>query len=212
MKNSIFSRFTKLSLAALLLLSLTAFTGCPNNAGTDSTSDPVDSSLSVIGTWVDAGEYGNSYYEITESYFKNYGDYGYEGSDYESYEGDNVTIVKESSTSGYIYIKYTKALETVYEEPEDADSWTHSAAYTYNGVNYPEYWYRYSATAPDAGKWYALHYKDLTASSVDICGAWGSGTGAVTSTETLEEAKAEFTVDSEKNYFGNYSSCALVNE
>lgn len=206
MKNSIFSRFTKLSLAALLLLSLTAFTGCPNNAGTDSTSDPVDPSLSVIGTWVDAGEYGNSYYEVTESYFKNYGD------SYESYEGDNVTIDPESSTSGYIYIKYTKAYEAVYEEPADADNWSHSDAYTWNGVDYPEYWYRYSTTAPDVGKWYALHYKNLTASSVDICGAWGSGTGAVTSTDTLAEAKVEFTVDSEKNYFGNYSTCALVNE
>jgi hypothetical protein len=201
MKNSIFSRFTKLSLAALLLLSLTAFTGCPNNAGTDPTSDPVDSSLSVIGTWVDAGEYGNSYYEVTESYFKNYGDYGYEGSEYDSYEGDNVTIVPESTTSGYIYIIYTKAYEFTEEDKSDDDSWT---ATTWPSAGF----YRYSTTAPDVGKWYALHYKNLTASSVDISGA----SGTVTSTDTLAEAKAEFTVDSEKNYFGNYSTCALVNE
>ncbi|MCR5285147.1 MAG: hypothetical protein K6D95_06090 [Treponema sp.] len=208
MKNSIFSRFTKLSLSALLLLSLAAFTGCPNNAGTDSTSDPVDSSLSVIGTWVDAGEYGNFYYEITESYFKNYGDYGYEGSDFEGYAGDNVTIVPESSTSGYIYIKYTRASETVYTEPEDAGSWTHYAASEWG----PESWFRYSATAPDVGKWYAIHYQNLTASSVDISGAAGLGTGAVTSTETLDEAKAEFTVENEKTYFGTHTTCALVNE
>lgn len=199
MKNSIFSRFTKLSLAALLLLSLTAFTGCPNNAGTDSTSKPVDSSLSVIGTWVDAGEYGNSYYEITESYFKNYGDYGYEGSEYESYEGDNVTIVKESSTSGYIYIKYTKAYEFTEEDKSDDDSWT---ATSWPSAGY----YRYSTTAPDVGKWYAIHYKNLTASSVDISGA----SGTVTSTDTLEEAKAVFTVA--KDYYRYYSSCAKVNE
>lgn len=201
MKNSIFSRFAKLSLTAMLLLSLTAFTGCPNSSTTDSTSDPANSSLSVTGTWLESGSYGNSYYEVTESYFKNYGDNGDEASKYESYEGDSVTIVKESSTSGYIYIKYTKAYEAVYEEPtEDLDSWTHYASDTY------EYWYRYSTSAPDVGKWYALHYKNLTASSVDISAAFGT----VTSTDTLEEAKAEFTVAND--YYGYYSSCAKVNE
>lgn len=207
MKNSIFSRFTKLSLAALLLLSLTAFTGCPNTA----TSDPTENTYSIIGKWVDSGSWGNSYYQITNDYFKNYGEDG-NGKEYEGYEGDNVTIVKESSTSGYIYIIYTKAPETVYTEPEDADSWTHYAAYTWDGVDYPESWFRYSTTAPDVGKWYAIHYQNLTASSVDISGAAGLGTGAVTSTETLAEAKAEFTVDNEITYFGKHTTCALVNE
>lgn len=183
----------------MLLLSLAAFTGCPNSSTTDSTSDPANSSLSVTGTWLDAGEYGNSYYEVTESYLKNYGDYGYEGSEYESYEGDNVTIVKESSTSGYIYIKYTKAYEFTEEDKSDDDSWT---ATTWPSAGY----YRYSTTAPDVGKWYALHYKNLTASSVDISGA----SGTVSSTDTLEEAKAEFTVAND--YYGYYSSCAKVNE
>ncbi len=61
--------------------------------------------------------------------------------------------------------------------------------------------YTYSATAPDVGKWYAISYKNLTDNSVSLSGAYGN----LTSTDTLEEAKKEFTI--ENGYFAYYSEC-----
>ena len=90
------------------------------------------------------------------------------------YTGNNAKVYKTSETSGYIYIQYTKAA--------NAD-WT------------------YSETAPDVGKWYAVHYKDLTDSTLKLSGAYkADGKSAVA---TIDEAKAEFTVDN--GYFGIYS-------
>ena len=61
--------------------------------------------------------------------------------------------------------------------------------------------YTYSSTAPDVGKWYAISYKNLTDNSVSLSGAYGK----LTSTDTLEEAKKEFTI--ENGYFASYSEC-----
>ena len=47
------------------------------------------------------------------------------------YTGNNAKVYKTDEKSGYIYIQYTKAM--------NAD-------------------YSYSETAPDVGKWYAVHY------------------------------------------------------
>lgn len=91
-----------------------------------------------------------------------------------SYAGNNAKVYKTSETSGYIYIQYTKAM--------NAD-WT------------------YSETAPDVGKWYAVHYKDLTDSTLKLSGAYKAD--GKTATATIEEAKAEFTVDN--GYFAGYS-------
>lgn len=90
------------------------------------------------------------------------------------YAGNNAKVYKTDDKSGYIYIKYTKAA--------NAD-WT------------------YSETAPDVGKWYAVHYKDLTDSTLKLSGAYKAD--GKTATATIEEAKAEFTVDN--GYFGAYS-------
>ena len=92
------------------------------------------------------------------------------------YEGNELKVEKTSDTAGYIYIKYTKSM--------NAD-WT------------------YSETAPDVGKWYAISYKNLTNTTISLSGAYSSAEGAKTSTETLEEAKKEFTI--ENGYFGFYS-------
>lgn len=114
----------------------------------------IDADDLLVGTWTDGTKYGT--YIITNTTFENAG----------SYKGDNLVVQKLDSTSGYIYIKYTVAM--------NADS-------------------SYSETAPDVGKWYAISYKDLGAEKISISGAY-KDRGA-TSCETLDEAVTEFTVD-----------------
>lgn len=114
----------------------------------------IDADDLLVGTWTDGTKYGT--YIITNTTFENAG----------SYKGDNLVVQKLDSTSGYIYIKYTVAM--------NAD-------------------YSYSETAPDVGKWYAISYKDLGAEKISISGAY-KDSGA-TSCETLDEAVTEFTVD-----------------
>ena len=159
MKNTKFS-FNRawLVLTALLMSALVAvsFTSCKSD----------DDDASIYGTWVNKTDTYTETYKITETMFSN----GY-------YEGNNLTVIESSDSSGYIYIKYTKSM--------NAD-WS------------------YSENAPDVGKWYAISYKNLTDDTVSISGAYKSGGGA-TSTETLDEAVSEFTI--ENGYFGTYSDC-----
>ena len=181
MKNLKFSRlFAAVTFVAILVLA-----GC---------KQPDTSTVaSLYGTWVDSY---NSYYKITATTFENYGD------TYESYAGNALTVVEDTEDSGRIFIKYTKSYESTNTKPtgDDAETWTYSPANPAWGT--AESWYRYSTTAPDVGKWYAISYKDLTANSIKISGA----AGTKTSCDTLEEAKTEFTVDN--GYFSYYSSCA----
>lgn len=114
----------------------------------------IDADDLLVGTWTDGTKYGT--YIITNTTFENAG----------SYKGDNLVVQKLDSTSGYIYIKYTVAM--------NAD-------------------YSYSETAPDVGKWYAISYKDLGAEKISISGAYKDD--GATSCETLDEAVTEFTVD-----------------
>lgn len=102
------------------------------------------------------------------------------GDGYNSYAGNNLVISKTSENSGYIYIQYTKAYCA-----------EHST---------------YDNDSPDVGKWYAISYKSLTASSIKISGAYKKG--GETSTETLKEAMAEFTI--ENGYFSTYSECTKL--
>ena len=158
MKNTKFS-FNRawLVLTALLMSALVAvsFTSCKSD----------DDDASIYGTWVNKTDTYTETYKITETLFSN----GY-------YEGNNLTVIESSDSSGYIYIKYTKSMN---------DDWS------------------YSETAPDVGKWYAISYKNLTDDTVSISGAYKSG--GATSTETLDEAVSEFTI--ENGYFGTYSDC-----
>lgn len=121
------------------------------------------------------GEWKSSYgeiYAISSTSLSNGGSWG------DCYAGDSllVSYTSEAQTSGYIYIKYTRAMN-------------------------PDY--SYSETAPDVGKWYALSFKNLTSSSMEISGAFKKE--GKTSTETLEEAIKEFTV--KNGYFDSYSEC-----
>lgn len=158
MKNTKFS-FNRawLVLTALLMSALVAvsFTSCKSD----------DDDASIYGTWVNKTDTYTETYKITETMFSN----GY-------YEGNNLTVIESSDSSGYIYIKYTKSM--------NAD-WS------------------YSENAPDVGKWYVISYKNLTDDTVSISGAYKSG--GATSTETLDEAVSEFTI--ENGYFGTYSDC-----
>ena len=96
------------------------------------------------------------------------------------YEGDSIIIItnENDNTSGTIFFKYTVSMN-------------------------PDPDYSYSNTAPDVGKWYAVNYNNLTKNSVSLSGAYKSD--GKTSTETLEEAIQEFTV--ENGYFASYSEC-----
>ncbi|MBR1638886.1 MAG: hypothetical protein IJ688_05825 [Treponema sp.] len=146
MKNLKFSRlFAAFAFVAVLVLS-----GCVQ---------PVDSSAadSLIGTWVNASSYGNSYYKITESTFENYGD------DYESYAGNTLTIVAADESSGTIFFKYTRAADANWNYTTDA------------------------SLAPDIGKWYAVSYKDLTDTSVLLSGAYGTKSSCDTLEEAKTE-------------------------
>lgn len=126
------------------------------------------------------GKWIDAYSSVYEISKTEFKNYGEGTYSFSGYEGNNLLIGKVSSDSGYIYIKYTKSMM-------------------------PDY--SYSTTAPDVGKWYAISYKDLKNNSLSISGAYKSG--GKTSTESLEEAIKEFTIDN--GYFSTYSTCSKSN-
>lgn len=158
-------------LCALLFVSF-SFMSCQQEDETEYVN------YSLTGTWVNSYSGGTSVYKITSSTFDNSGTSSYNGttSTYDSYAGNNLVVsyTNDEETAGYIYIKYTRAMNSDYSE-----------------------------TAPDVGKWYAIAFKELTASSVLLSGAYNAS--GKTSTETLEEAISTFTIA--KEYFNNYSEC-----
>lgn len=160
-------------LCALLFVSF-GFMSCQQEDETEYVN------YSLTGTWVNSYSGGTSVYKITSSTFDNSGTSNYNGttSTYDSYAGNNllVSYTNDEETAGYIYIKYTRAM--------NLDS-------------------SYSETAPDVGKWYAIAFKELTASSVSLSGAYNAS--GKSSTETLEEAISTFTIDN--GYFDYYSEC-----
>ena len=160
-------------LCALLFVSF-GFMSCQQEDETEYVN------YSLTGTWVNSYSGGTSVYKITSSTFDNSGTSSYNGttSTYDSYAGNNllVSYTNDEETAGYIYIKYTRAMN-------------------------PDY--SYSETAPDVGKWYAIAFKELTASSVSLSGAYNAS--GKTSTETLEEAISTFTLAN--GYFSYYSEC-----
>lgn len=158
-------------LCALLFVSF-SFMSCQQEDETEYVN------YSLTGTWVNSYSGGTSVYKITSSTFDNSGTSSYNGttSTYDAYAGNNLVVsyTNDEATSGYIYIKYTRAMN-------------------------PDY--SYSETAPDVGKWYAIAFNDLTASSLSLSGAYGT----VSSTSTLEEAISTFTIAN--GYFTTYSEC-----
>lgn len=116
----------------------------------------IDADDLLVGTWTGGSTEWPESYTITNTTFESKG----------YYKGNNLVVQKLDSTSGYIYIKYTVAM--------NAD-WS------------------YSETAPDVGKWYAISYKDLGAEKISLSGAYKKD--GATSCKTLDEAVTEFTVD-----------------
>lgn len=147
-------------LCALLFVSF-GFMSCQQEDETEYVN------YSLSGTW--KSSYGEIF-AITSTSLSNSGSWG------DSYAGNNLVVsyTNDEETSGYIYIKYTRAMN-------------------------PDY--SYSETAPDVGKWYAIAFKELTASSVSLSGAYGT----VSSTSTLEDAISTFTIAN--GYFSTYSEC-----
>ena len=175
-------------LCALLFVSF-GFMSCQQEDDDNGLPDGVyelSDNSALIGTWVNSYSGGTSVYKITSSTFDNSGTSSYNGttSTYDSYAGNNleVSYTNDEETSGYIYIKYTRAYCS-----------THSDSTTYT--------YIYDEDAADVGKWYAIAFKELTASSVSLSGAYGT----VSSTSTLEEAISTFTIAN--GYFSTYSEC-----
>lgn len=180
MKSSSFIKRTASVFSAILVLFLSFNLMSCKTAG-DSRNDIIQteklsSDSILIGKWKD--NY-SSYYEISETEFKNYGD------SFDNYAGNSLLIAKTSSDSGYIYIKYTRAYCPKHSAPNNS-VWT------------------YDTDAPDVGKWYAIAFKDLTSNSVSLSGAYKKADGK-TSTVTLEEAINEFTI--ENGYFETFSEC-----
>ena len=121
------------------------------------------------------GKWTSSFGEVYEISKDYFKTYGTWGN---GYEGDSIIIItnENDNTSGTIFLKYTVSMN-----PDES----------------------YSNTAPDVGKWCAVSYKNLTKNSVSLSGAFKLG--GKTSTETLEKAIQEFTV--ENGYFASYSEC-----
>ena len=125
------------------------------------------------------GKWQDSYGSIYEISQTKFSNYG---ESYESYAGNNLVISKTSENSGYIYIQYTRAADENWNYTTDKEK------------------------APDIGNWYAISYKELKENSIQLSGACKSE--GKTSTESLEEAITEFTIDN--GYFGTYSDCTKL--
>lgn len=177
--------FTKVTLAALFVLSAVAFSSCkadPEEEYIPSVTDLVklsDYDL-LIGNWTSG--YGESFSIGTQSFSS------------DSYAINNTYVYKASKTSGFIYGKYTEIYDwtkETTEEPENKNGWL-------------EYWGKWYPTNYDLlGKWYAIYYDKLSATSVELSGAYKfDGKEAC---DTLEEALEEFTIGN--GYFAGNSSC-----
>lgn len=162
-------------LCALLFVSF-GFMSCQQEDDDNGLPDGVyelSENSALIGTW--QSSYGEIF-KITSTSLSNGGSWG------DAYAGNNLVVsyTNDEATSGYIYIKYTRAYCSTHSDPTT---------------------YIYDTDAADVGKWYAIAFKELTASSVSLSGA----AGTVSSTSTLEEAISTFTIDN--GYFTTYSEC-----
>lgn len=182
MKNTNFSRYVKLWGAALVLVCGVAFTGCkPEVVYRDNYVYvlPMEADSALIGDWA-ANDYEK--YIITSNTFESEN----------TYKGDALVIKQDNETSGTIYVKYSEIYDWdkgQEDEPADTTGWL-------------EFWGTWYPTNTELiGKWYAISYKNLTSSSIDIAGAMGRKK----CTDTIEEAITEFTI--ENGYFATYSTC-----
>ena len=100
----------------------------------------------------------------------------------------------------YIYDGITFTSSGSYKMKVKSISWSSDAS----GIIYV----RYTENTYDSsvvGKYYAVSFKDLTDTSISICGAYKDGK---MSADTLVEAITEFTINN--GYYSLYSSCKKV--
>lgn len=173
-------------LCALLFVSF-GFMSCQQEDDDNGLPDGVyelSSSNNLVGSWT------SSYSEVFEISTSDF-------SCKDTYAGDNLVVSysNDDKTVGYIYIKYTEVYDYAYTEPEDASAWSKVTSGNYT------FWKKLSSTKK--GKWYAVAFKELTASSVSLSGAYNAS--GKTSAETLEEAISTFTIAN--GYFDIYSEC-----
>lgn len=166
-------RFSLWRAAAVLvaLVVLCGFVACKEPDSEDlifENVSPLTSNDEIVGTWI--SDWGEKFTFSTEKFSSFYKDE--KDKEQLSYEGKNPYIYKIDKKTGYVYIKYTNALNEA-----------------------------------DVGKWYAIYYSDIaTANGKITAKISGAGKeGGKTSTDTLEEAVAEFTVDN--GYYAWYSTC-----
>ena len=105
-------------------------------------SDDDDDVVVSIYGTWEAGNYAGDIYVITASNFTS------KFGDDIDYAGTIENIIDDGPNAGFIVIKFTE----------------HSTSYRYAATEDP--------VAPMAGRWYVIHYKDLTASTVELSGAW----------------------------------------
>ena len=175
MKSSRFNLGRALSLLCAIFFVSFSFISCQQE------EDPEviypRSVYDLQGTW--SASYSSGY---TETYVIDLQTNTFDAGSY-SYAGNNMVVRFVGTDYGYIYIKYTRSLCS-----------THS--------DFEAYSYIYDEDAEDIGGWYAVAFRKLKDTSIDLSGAYLE-TG-VTSTDTLEEAISTFTIDN--GYFASYSS------
>ena len=77
-----------------------------------------------------------------------------------------------------------------------------------SGIIYSKYTTAPSYNQEVANKYYAFYFKDLTSDTIDICGAYKDV--GVSATDTLADAKIEFTEANGYFKFDEYSKCKVV--
>ena len=102
-------------------------------------------------------------------------------------------------TETYTYDGQTFTSADAYSITVEEISWTSDT----EGFIYGKYTEN-TYTPSNVGKYYAVSFKDLTDTTISICGAYDSATQS-SSADSLDDAKTKFTIANDS--FSQYSSC-----
>lgn len=108
------------------------------------------------------------------------------------------TIGSQYGEEKYTYDGQTFTSVGAYSITVEEISWTSDT----EGFIYGKYTEAYQPS--DVGKYYAVSFKDLTDTTISICGAHDSATQS-SSADSLDDAKTKFTIAN--GSFSQYSSC-----
>lgn len=183
MKSTRFSINGAAKIFSALLILLLSF-GIMSCKTDDSDDDPIPENLvrleaddSLIAEW----STGYSTVSITKDSF----------TDDPTYSMNDIYVLKIDSTSGILFGKYTKVYDWangVTEDPKDE--------------SYLDYWGTwYPVNNKLIGKWYAVAYKNLSASTLSYSGAFKAD--GIKAADSIKQAVKEFSID--KGYFATYT-------